>query len=75
MHLTAGQDYNTGIDANPKRRWLQFSLRGLLLLMVVIAVPLGWRHRVRQQRDAVAALEKAGCFVGYENGNSETPEP
>ncbi len=26
----------------PRRRWLQFSLRGLLLLMVVISGPLAW---------------------------------
>jgi len=37
--------------ANYRRRWLQFSLRGLLLLMVAIALPLGWTmNDVRRQR-------------------------
>ena len=55
-------------DSNPKpkRRWLQFSVRGLLLLMLVVAVPLGWAmDKVRHQRDAVSALEKMGCDVEY----------
>ena len=54
-----------------KLRWLQFSLRGLLVLMVVVAVPLGWTmhkvNKVRQQRIAVAALEKMGCIFRYED--------
>jgi hypothetical protein len=49
-----------------KRRWLQFSLRGLLLLMAVAAAPLSWTaNRTRQQREALAALEKLGCTVEY----------
>ena len=54
---------------NPKykRRWLQFTLRGLLLLTAVIAMPLGWMmHNVRQQKIAVEALKKRpGCMVLY----------
>ena len=56
----------TNTVPEPKRRWLQFSVRAVLLLMVVIAVPLGWTmHKVRQQRDAVVALESVGCEVEY----------
>ena len=56
------------MSENPKstRRWLQFSLRGLLLLMAVAAVPLSWTaNRTRQQREDLAALEKLGCTVEY----------
>jgi hypothetical protein len=62
----------TNSNQNPKRRWLQFSLRGLLVLTVLIALTLGWMmHKVQQQRDAVAALEKMGCFVRYEFSGPE----
>jgi hypothetical protein len=43
----------------PNRRWIRFSLRSLLLLVVVIAVPLAWRfNRVRSQRLVIAEIEK-----------------
>jgi hypothetical protein len=58
-------------NPKPRHRGLQFSLRGLLLLMVVIAVPLGWTmNKVRQQRDAVAALEKMGCNIRYDGAGN-----
>ena len=51
----------------PRRRWLRFSLRSLFLLVVVIAVLLGWMiHKVRQQGVAVAALREMGCWVRYD---------
>ena len=41
--------------ATPKRRWHQFSLLALLILITVISAPLGWlayeRNKV-QRRDA-----------------------
>jgi len=49
----------------PRRRWLSFSLRSFFLLVLVIAVSLGWAiHKVREQGVAVAALRKMGCTVG-----------
>src|SRR5258708_2840648 len=50
----------------PKRRWLAFSVRGLLILVLGIAVLLGWEvHRARQQREAAEAVKKFGGFVHY----------
>jgi hypothetical protein len=57
----------------PRRRRLSFSLRSLLLLVVVIAIPLGWKvNRARNQRDVVAELENlhAGIKYDYEVGKS-----
>jgi Leucine-rich repeat (LRR) protein len=65
----------TTLTSNPKRkrRWLQFSVRGLLLLTVVIAVPLGLINKARQQRIAVTALRKMGCSVSSWNAKSGSP--
>jgi len=50
-----------------KGRWKTISLRGLLLLVLVIALCLGWIvHKAREQREAVAALQKFGGFVHYD---------
>ena len=42
---------------NPKRRWFRFSLRSLLVLVVVVAIPLGWiaKERRQSQREKVIA--------------------
>lgn len=48
-------------DPNPRRRWLRFSLRALLLLVLAIAGVLGWLlHMVREQGIAMAALQRSG---------------
>jgi hypothetical protein len=56
-----------GSRPNPKRRWLQFSVRGLFLLVLVFALPLGWlawaMNTIRQERLAVAALRNMDCKV------------
>ncbi len=58
----------------PRRRWLRFSLRSLFLLIVVIAVSLGWTlYKVRQQGIAVAELKKMGCLVTYDNADWGSP--
>src|SRR5712671_2429807 len=55
----------------PRRRWLRFSLRSLLLLVLVIAVSLAWAiHKAREQGIAVAALRKMGCNVGFEDAQN-----
>ena len=47
--------------SRPWRRFLRFSVRGLIVLVLVIGAWLGWLVRsARIQRDAVAAITKAG---------------
>ena len=54
-------------EKKPLVRWKTISLRGLLLLIVAIALWLGWiASKARQQREAVAALQKFGGFVHYD---------
>lgn len=51
----------------PKRRWLQFSLGSLLLLITVLAVWLGWQvNRVRREREAIALVERLGGEVYFD---------
>ncbi len=51
-------------------RWqgsLRLSVRGLAIFVLVIAVALGWLVRIaRIQRDAVAAIQRAGGQVAYD---------
>jgi hypothetical protein len=47
------------------RKFLRFSVRGLIVLVLVIGAALGWFVRgARTQRDAVAAIERAGGSDG-----------
>ncbi len=54
----------------PKRRWFQFSLRTLLLIIFLASVgmsTLGVKmHRARKQRQIVAAILKLGGGVQYD---------
>jgi Leucine-rich repeat (LRR) protein len=52
--------------AHSWQRFLRFSVRGLIVLVLVTGVSLGWLVRIaRNQRDAVAAIEKARGMVFY----------
>jgi len=58
-------------QAEPRHRWrvprIRLSVRALLLLILVFGCWLGWYvHRVQVQRDAVAAIKKAGGSVAYD---------
>ncbi len=48
------------------RRYLRFSLRGLIFLVILVEAGFGWIVRQAHiQRDAVAAIRKAGGHVAY----------
>jgi Leucine-rich repeat (LRR) protein len=53
-----------------KRRWFQFSLRTLMVLTLVCAIPFAWLGRrieqKRGEREAVAAIVKLGGSVSYD---------
>ena len=51
----------------PRRRWLQFSLRGFLVVLTIGCIWLGiLAERARQQREAVKAIEALGGQVFYD---------
>jgi hypothetical protein len=53
--------------ASPWRRYLRISLRELIVIVLVLGSALGWIvQRAKVQRDAVAAIERAGGSVKYE---------
>jgi hypothetical protein len=67
------------MTAKPKRRWLQFSLRTMLLAMFVLSCLLGgfgWRwQRAKQQEVAVATLRAlGGDVVRYDFSRVENPD-
>ncbi len=56
-----------GPISRPWRRFLRFSVRGLIVLVLVIGAGLGWVVRsARIQREAVAAIRNAGGVVFYD---------
>jgi internalin A len=56
-------------DSHPWRSFLRFSVRGLLVLVLLVAAGLGWMVRsARIQREAVRAIMIAGGRVNYDRG-------
>jgi hypothetical protein len=52
--------------SRPWRKFLRFSVRGLIVLVLVVGGCLGWTVRsARIQRDSVAAIRNAGGWVVY----------
>lgn len=54
----------------PKRRWAQFSLKGLFVLVAIVAVPCAWlawtmEHK-RREREAVAEIEEFGGMAVFD---------
>jgi hypothetical protein len=64
---------------NRKRRWLQFSLRSLLIFMLICAVGFAWVGRKIEQkrieREAVEAIVKAGGEVLYDYQHARRTSP
>ena len=56
--------------SRPWRRFLHFSLRGMIVLVIVVGVFLGWMVRVvrttHAQRDAVTAIKRVQGQVSYD---------
>ena len=54
----------------PKRRWFQFSLRTLLIVVTVSAASLGWvgwkLEQGRRERAAIAWVEEMSGSVGFD---------
>ncbi len=56
-----------GPVSRPWQRFLRFSVRALIFLVIVSAVGLGWLvHNARTQREAVKAIANAGGRVLYD---------
>jgi len=56
------------VEAKPRHRWFQFSLRSLFVVMTLFALLLGYTtHRARQQREAVEAITALGGTVIYDH--------
>jgi hypothetical protein len=55
------------LSPHPGRRFRRLSVRGLIVLVMVIGGGTGWYIRsARLQREAVAAIEKVGGAVSYD---------
>jgi hypothetical protein len=69
------------MPSSGKRRWFQFRLRTILLLVIVASLalaPLGMRlDRIRRQQPAIVAVENAGgaVWIVRKPVNSPTPFP
>ena len=75
------------MTTQPRHRWFSFSLRSLLVLVVVLAVPLGWVAKERRQSDwelsFIAELRKdsfrgatiQGPYATWEMWMTEEPWP
>jgi hypothetical protein len=54
---------------SPRRRWLRFRLRTLLLVVTVLSFPLGWvgweLGEVRKEKEAITWVEEMGGEVFY----------
>ena len=57
-------------DSKPKRRWYQFSLRTLLVFVLLCSIFCSWfavkMNRARKQKEAVEAIVKWRAWVHYD---------
>ena len=67
LGLTRMSTNLTSPVSRPWRRYLRFSVRGLIVVVLVIGAGLGWIvYSARVQRDAVAAIKRSGGVVEYD---------
>lgn len=67
----------------PKRRWLSFGLRGLMIIVLLMSLPMGWiaRDVYRSRREAVVvdAVHQAEGYLSFDyeylGPNLELPKP
>lgn len=60
----------------PLRGLLRFSLRGLIVLVSLVCLGLGWwSDRAGRQRRAIAAVERAGGYVSFAQGHTSVDPP
>src|SRR5262245_16829020 len=81
LPLAVGSGILKGImpDTIPKRRWLRYSLRTLLLVFTLVAIWLAIEtHRAREQKLAVEQLQRANAILLFAHqfdasGNADLP--
>ena len=78
VNITASIAAMTG--SRPRRRWLSYSLRSLLLVATLLAIVLGrWANSAIEQRNAVATIRDHfrhnRCEYDYERGQVPNGAP
>src|SRR5262245_59970987 len=63
--MTRPTEPATPIPTRRRRKPLRLTVGALMILVLAIGGPMGWVARTRVQREAVAAVLKAGGYVGY----------
>ena len=62
----------------PRRRWLQFSLRMMMVLVVIVSLPLGWfayrLNQAREQRAVIDAIHALGGSTEYDGESGSDTE-
>ncbi len=78
MVVSRVSDMTTTITPTPRRRWLQFSLRTLMVLVVIVSLPLGWfayrLNLAREQRAVIDAIHALGGSTEYDGESGSYTE-
>jgi hypothetical protein len=61
------------MDEKPRRRWLRFSVRTLLVAVTIFCVWLGWNYRIVAERKALIELVIASDGIVREQSESDNP--